>query len=153
MSLQPGPDDEGHEVKRVVRGRQFLGNSEPDRMVSLLEPPSAVEPFVSRGPDNTKRAGEWDILIQGWARDEDGWEDCDMAYILAHDVHRAIAKAKHDGRATPRNAANLLGFGSAVREMKIGTPVVRPSEEVTGYGVFYTILTLTIVEDTATRLG
>ena len=37
--------------------------------------------------------------------------------------------------------------------MKIGTPVIRPSEEVSGYGVFYTILTMKIVEDIAERFG
>ena len=139
--------------KRVVRGRLFLGDSEPAYMVSIIEPPSAVEAILNRGPDNTARAGEWDILIQGWARDDDDNEECDLAYALAADVHKALGAELKRTRTGRPGAPDILGFAGKVESMKIGTPVIRPSEEVSGYGVFYTILTMKIVEDIAERFG
>lgn len=143
--------DEGEQ--RVVRGRLVLGDREPEFMVSLIEPPNAVEPVRSRGPDNRGRATEWDVLIQGWARDDDDNEDCDLAYGLAADVHKALAtvlRSKAPGRV---GAPDFLGFGPRITDFKIGTPVIRPSEEVSGYGCFYTILTMQIVEDIAEPFG
>ena len=139
--------------KRVVRGRLFLGDSEPAYMVSIIEPPSAVEAILNRGPDNTTRAGEWDILIQGWARDDEDNEECDLAYALAADVHKALGAELKRTRTGRPGAPDILGFAGKVESMKIGTPVIRPSEEVSGYGVFYTILTLKIVEDIADPFG
>lgn len=139
--------------KRVVRGRLFLGDSEPAYMVSIIEPPSAVEAILNRGPDNTTRAGEWDILIQGWARDDEDNEECDLAYALAADVHKALGAELKRTRTGRPSAPDILGFAGKVESMKIGTPVIRPSEEVSGYGVFYTILTLKIVEDIADPFG
>ena len=145
-------DDQDGE-KRVVRGRLFLGDSEPAYMVSIIEPPSAVEAILNRGPDNTTRAGEWDILIQGWARDDEDNEECDLAYALAADVHKALGAELKRTRTGRPGAPDILGFAGKVESMKIGTPVIRPSEEVSGYGVFYTILTLKIVEDIADPFG
>ena len=145
-------DDQDGE-KRVVRGRLFLGDSEPAYMVSIIEPPSAVEAILNRGPDNTARAGEWDILIQGWARDDEDNEECDLAYALAADVHKALGAELKRTRTGRPGAPDILGFAGKVESMKIGTPVIRPSEDVSGYGVFYTILTLKIVEDIADPFG
>lgn len=144
-------DEDGE--KRVVRGRMFLGDSEPSHMVSILEPPSAVEPILNRGPDNTARASEWDILIQGWARDDDDNEPCDLAYALAAEVHRVLGSEIKRTRTGRPGAPNILGLGGKLEFIKIGTPVIRPTEDVSGYGVFYTILTLKIVEDIAERFG
>lgn len=139
--------------KRVVRGRLFLGDSEPAYMVSIIEPPSAVEAILNRGPDNTARAGEWDILIQGWTRNDDDNEECDLAYALAADVHKALGAELKRTRTGRPGAPDILGFAGKVESMKIGTPVIRPTEEVTDYGVFYTILTMKIVEDIADPFG
>jgi len=139
--------------KRVVRGRLFLGDSEPPYMISLIEPPSAVEPRPNTGPDNVKRATEWDILIQGWARDAGPNEECDLAYALVADVHKALAAEMVKTRTGRPGATNILGFGDKITKLTIGTPVVRPSEEVSGYGQFFTILTMQIVEDMADPLG
>lgn len=149
FDLSNGEDGE----KRVVRGRMFLGDSEPSHMVSLLEPPNAVEPILNRGPDNNARATEWDILVQGWARNDYDNEECDLAYVLAADVHRALAAEKAKTRTGRPGATDILGFGPKITDFRIGTPVIRPTEEVTEYGVFYTILTLKITEDIADPFG
>ena len=146
-------EDDPYAGHRVIRGRLFIGDSEPPTMVSILEPPSAVEPILNRGPDNTARASEWDILIQGWARDDDDNEPCDLAYALAAEVHRVLGSEIKRTRTGRPGAPNILGLGGKLEFIKIGTPVIRPSEEVSGYGVFYTILTLKIVEDIADPFG
>lgn len=144
-------NDDGE--NRVVRGRMFLGDSEPPYMVSLLEPPNAVEPTLNRGPDNTARATDWDILVQGWARNDDDNEECDLAYALAADVHMALGTELKKTKTGRPGAPDILGFGQKIPVFKIGTPVIRPSEDVSGYGQFFTILTMQIVEDITNPFG
>lgn len=144
--------DEPHDVKHVVRGKLFLGDDEPNYIVSVLEPPTAVEPQKS-GVDNQKRANEWDILIQGWAKNDDDNEPGDLAYVLAADVMKALSAEVKKTQTGRPGAPNMLGMGSKITEMRIGTPVTRPTEDVTDYAVFYLILTLKIVEDMASPLG
>lgn len=137
----------------VVRGKMFIGDDQPDYMISLLEPPSAVEAILNRAPDNTLRAGEWDVLVQGWARNQPGYEDCDLAYVLQGDVHKALATQKKEvSRPGYPGTNNMLNMSGKVTDMKIGSPVIRPTEEVSDFGVFYTILTMKISEDTARPL-
>lgn len=140
--------------KRVIRGRMFIGDDDPDVIVSILEPPTAVEPIHNRAVDNQARASEWDLMVQGWAKDDRDNDPCDKAYVLAADVQAALSQElKRTKTGRPSSAPDLFQMGGLVYEMKIGTPVVRPTEAVTGYGVFYLILTLKIVEDTANPLG
>jgi hypothetical protein len=134
----------------VVRGRMFLGDDEPPAMVSILEPPVAIEPMKQQS-ENRDSAGAWDLLIQGWAQDpinDPSAHPCDLAYVLAHDVRRMLYKLKTENkvRSSPRGD-DILGFGPKIHDWKVGVPVVRPSEEVSGYGVFYMLLTMKIVED------
>lgn len=138
---------------RVIRGKLFLGDDDPDDIVSILEPPTAVEPVPQRAPDNQDRMNEWDILVQGWAKDDRHNQPCDRAYVLAAEVQKAIASALPVRQTGRPGATNILGFGPRILEMKIGTPVVRPTEAITGFGVFYLILTLKIVEDMANPMG
>lgn len=144
--------DEAGGVSRVVRGKLFLGDDDPRFIVSILEPPSAVE-AVKSGPDNTSRANEWDILIQGWAHDDADNEPCDLAYALAADVTRCLALEKKGLQTGRPGATNILNMGPRLTEIRIGTPVVRPTENVSEYGVFYIILTLKIIEDMANPFG
>lgn len=134
----------------VVRGRQTIGDDEPEYMVSLLEPPAAIEALRNKAVDNTANATEWDILVQGWAKDDRDAEDCDLAYVLAADVRSVLASELTRKAPSRPGAPDLLGMGRHLTSIRIGSPVVRPTEEVSGYGVFYLILTLKIVEDMAT---
>lgn len=134
----------------VVRGRLFLGDDEPSIMVSILEPPVAIEPNKQQ-VENKDSAGGWDLLIQGWAQDpinDSSAHPCDLAYVLAHDVRRALMKIKTANKVRGSSRGDdILGFGLKIMDWKVGVPVVRPSEEVSGYGVFYMLLTMKIVED------
>jgi hypothetical protein len=143
-------DDEVHDRPRVVRGRPVLGNdSDPDALVSIIEASRPIEQIVS--PEDAEvRAGEWDILIQGWVRNDllPGYEDCDLTYYLANDVQNVLMREKKRGAQTDSKNRDYFGE-NAVYSFRVGAPVVRPTEEVSGYGVFYLILTLNIAEDTA----
>lgn len=136
----------------VVRGRLFLGDDEPPVMVSVLEPPVAIEPMKQQ-MDSDGTAGGWDLLIQGWAQDpvnDNTAQPCDLAYVLAYDVRRALVKAKTVNHVRGSGTGyNIFGLGTKITEWKVGSPVVRPSEEVSGYGVFYMLLSMKIVEDLA----
>lgn len=134
---------------QVVRGRLFLGDDEPVPMVSIVEPPLAIEQIRS-APRNTARAGDWDILIQGWVR-ADELNPTDPAYILSSEVCQALARQTTlpSGRPGSGIGPNLLGLGPKITEMHIGAPVVRPPDHESRHAQFYLLLTLKISEDMA----
>ena len=147
--------DDAQGRERVVRGRLEIGNDEPLPMVSIVEPPMAIEPLsTKRQPDNTARAGEWDLIIQGWAKN-DKFNPTDTAYQLEAEVRRRLAKEMKRTNARPGNprGRDYFGLGMKIHNLSIGTPVVRPNEHISEQGVFYLVLTLEIVEDMATNLG
>lgn len=147
------PDEHGR--SRVLRGRLEIGNDEPIPMVSIVEPPMAIEPLsTKRQPDNTTRAGEWDLIIQGWAKNNKE-NPTDTAYQLEAEVRRRLAREMKRPNARPGNprGRDYFGLGTKIHNMSIGTPVVRPNEHISEQGVFYLVLTLEIVEDMATNLG
>jgi hypothetical protein len=124
-------------------------------MVSLIEPPLAIEPLSTKKQrDNTIRNGDWDIIIQGWAQD-DAQNPTDIAYQLEAEVRRRIAieKKRPDARPGNPNGRNYFGLGQKIQNLTIGSPVVRPNEHVSEQAVFYLVITLQIGEDTATALG
>lgn len=147
-------DDGGENITslsgRVFRGREQYGDNDPLPMVSLLEPPMAIE-GNSTQPDNTDRATEWDILIQGWVLDDKD-NPCDPAYVLAALVRSALAKEKGKVGRGPRGA-DYLGEGLRVQELRIGAPVVRPADFPSTNACFYLLITLKIVEDILNPFG
>ncbi|WP_147373478.1 hypothetical protein [Gemmobacter lutimaris] len=140
-------------TKRVVRGRLFIGDDDPGTLVSLVEPPVAHDNGKRRAPDNHNRDSQWEVLIQGWAKNDRDNEPCDWAYVLAADVQRALALELAKTQTRRPGAPDILGMGGRLLEMRIGAPVVRPTEEVSNYGVFYLILDIKIVEDMANPFG
>ena len=147
-------DDTGAAVTslqgRVFRGREQFGENDPLPMVSLLEPPMAIE-GVRVQSDNTKWSGEWDILVQGWVLDDKD-NPCDPAYTLAALVRQALATEK---KKQPRGqrGADYLGEGLLVEELRIGAPVVRPADFPSTNACFYLLITLKIVEDILNPFG
>ena len=135
----------------VVRGRTALGDDEPEVMVSLLEPPAAVDQKRTSA-DKVSRETDWDLLIQGWAKDPMAsaeFQPCDMAYMLAADVQKALALARPKQPGRP----SIFGF-DRVTNMTVTPAVVRPAENTaTDFGMFYIILTLRIVEDMTAPFG
>lgn len=122
----------------VFRGRLFFGNDEPLPMVALLEPPTPIQALPSP-QTSVARAGEWDILVQGWVED-DHLNPTDPAYVLAADIGSALAKQR-------KRRNDILGMGNAVYDLKVGPAVVRPPDEISGKAYFYLMLTLSLAED------
>lgn len=148
-------DEDTYEAPRprVVRGRLTIGNDEPLPMLSILEPPMAIEAIsTKRQPDNTKRVGEWELIIQGWTED-DPVNPTDPAYQFEAEVRRRLALEKKRGRPGRPEGHNFFGLGTKILNMTIGTPVVRPNEHISEQAVFYFVLTLEIAEDMASNFG
>lgn len=135
-------DDINDLTGAVFRGREYFGDNEPLPMVSLLEPPLAIDRHPS-SQSNPDAFGDWDILVQGWVKDEK-LNPCDPAYQLSAEVIRAIMLEKLKSRGPgPRN---LLGEGNAIDDISIGSPVVRPPDQTSIRACFYLIITLHIAE-------
>lgn len=143
--------DDSDGRQRVVRGRLHIGDDEPLPMVSIVEPPLTPDAVnTNRQPNNNARVTQWDLLIQGWAKD-DPQNPTDIAYQLEAEVRHRLAQEK---KSTRPGVTNILGFPETkIQNMIIGNPVVRPNEHISEQAVFYVVLTLTIAEDMATPLG
>ena len=99
---------------RVCRGRLHYGEDEPLPMVSILEQPMPIDGMTTRRqPDNTARIGEWDVIIQGWVKD-DPWNPSDAAYQMMQEVRAAIAKEKK--RARKQDAAQAAAKAAKPRK-------------------------------------
>lgn len=130
----------------VVRGRLFVGDDEPCPMVSLVEPPAAIE-GIRIQPDNPVRSGEWDVLIQGWVPD-DRFNPTDRAYVLAFEVVKILnAEKKKTPRPGTGGQRDYLGFGTKIQQLRVGAPVIRPPDDTSAKACFYLLVTLVISED------
>lgn len=135
----------GNLVGRVKRGRLIFGEGDPIPMVSILEPPTLID-ALDAPVDSTTRPAEWDVLIQGWSKDDKEFPT-DPAYVLQADVGKVLAAEKHRQRGTsPRD---LLGLGKRVTEMLIGPPVIRPPDQDSAKACFYMVVRLKMAEDLA----
>jgi hypothetical protein len=140
--------------QNVFRGRSRYGDEDPLPLISILEPPLAIERVKSQ-PDNSDSTGEWDLLIQGWAEDDPA-NPTDPAYTLVADVLSCLAQAKLQKQGRTSNIFGLgAGFGSpsGILDMRLGAPVVRPPDETSAKSCFYLIVTLQIAEDNRQPFG
>jgi hypothetical protein len=134
-------DDYAYDLSSsVFRGRIIFGADDPLPAVSILEPPLPPDAIVppSRG---TSQTFEWELLLQGWIED-DKTNPTDPAYVLLADVRkRLMLERGKDG--------NRLGAGNRVTDIVLGSPVVRPSDEISSNAYFYQPITLKVTEDLA----
>lgn len=131
---------------KVFRGRTLFGDDDPIPMVSILEVPIAPDTFFVQ-VDSGVNYGSWDLVIQGWAKD-DKVNPTDPAQILQADVTSCLAKHKEQFGTDRRGDCKLLGMGDIVTDMRIGIGVVRPPDEhVSAYAYFWLPLRLTVAED------
>lgn len=137
----------------VFRGRLAYGDNDPLPMLSILEPAQSTVPALN---DDGNIGGDWDVLIQGFVKD-DARNPTDPAYVLMADVMRRLGQeqARRDGGRT----LNILGLGGGkgggneIIEMKIGHGVVRPSDEISTKAYFWLTLTFKLVEDVKNPLA
>lgn len=125
---------------RVFRGRSIYGDGEPLPMISILEPPIPLDAIRSTG-DNAGQTGLWELLIQGWAKDDKA-NPTDPAHMLMAKVKQCLVTQKR-----LNEGFNILGLGDKVISLDIGQGSCRPADEVSIRAYFWLVVTLRIAED------
>lgn len=124
---------------RVFRGRVIFGDKDPVPMLSILEVPIPLDQ-IAPPPDSPYSSGTWELLIQGFAKD-DSRHPTDPAHRLMAATKQRLAQAKKELRKF-----RLFGFEKALTDMRIGAGVVRPPDEVSAKAYFWLNLALDITE-------
>jgi len=148
--LSPTVHDDGQPMRRVTRGRAFFGDGDPLPMVAILERP---DPSMEAGdpPQGARvHTSLWELLVQGFARDE-GEDPTDEADALLADVKRRLA-VERERRAVNGRFPDPLGLGdrhakNRVEELSFGTGVVRPADEISAKAYFWLGVRLKLIED------
>jgi hypothetical protein len=124
----------------VFWGRGIFGDKDPLPMISILEVPIPLDQVVPP-PDSSYSSGTWELLIQGFVKD-DAKQPTRPAHRLMADVKKKLALTKRTNRDF-----ELFGMGNHVTDIRIGAGVVRPPDEVSSKAYFWLNLSLDIVED------
>lgn len=136
--------------ENVFRGRAIFGDDDPLPMLSILEVPI---PLDQREPpiDATLSSGSWELMVQGWVKD-DKQNPTDPAHPLLADVKKrlAIERAKANEMDNPEDG--ILGLGNHVTKLRIGPGVVRPPDQLSAKAYFWLTITLDLAEDLADPL-
>lgn len=133
---------DGVVLARVYRGRTDFGFNDPRPLLSIREHPKALEQTHGT-TTSSSRAGEWELLFQGFV-DDDPDNPTDPAHYMAADVVKALMaeKAQED---------NILGFGGrkpCVTDIRVGAYAALPADgEVSDVAFFIMPVTLVLVED------
>lgn len=127
----------------VFRGRLYYGDDDVLPMISILESPLPLDQLPTP-TSNPNSSGEWEIVLQGFAQD-DAENPTDPAYSLIADVKQALTKHRCDNARDH----NLLNMGGCVIDIKVGSGVVRPSDDISSRAYFWMSLNLEIAEDLA----
>ena len=128
----------------VFRGRNLFGDDDPETMVSILEPPIG-EDQLTAGEDGTSSTGAWVLHVQGFVKDDHD-NPTDPAHFLMADCKRALILQRQ--RVYEKGAGqNILGMEGRVTDIKVGSGVVRPPDEVSDKAYFWLPITLGLVED------
>lgn len=124
----------------VFWGRGIFGDKDPLPMISILEVPIPLDQIVPP-PDSSYSSGTWELLIQGFVKDDAKWPTR-PAHRLMADVKKKLALTKRRNRDF-----DLFGMGNHITDIRIGAGVVRPPDEVSSKAYFWLNLSLDIVED------
>jgi len=142
-ALQEITPDNGYEndlSESVFRGRLYFSENDPIPMVSILE---SIEQEQARFTDQPTHSGysndRWELLVQGFAED-DPINPTDPAHYLMADVKKCLAVAR-------KQRYNILGMGPRLEDIKIGSGVVRPPDDISNKCYFWLKLSIRLVED------
>lgn len=125
---------------RVKRGRLIFGDKDPIPMISILEVPIPLDQIVPP-PDSSYSNGTWELLIQGFAKDDPEYPT-DPAHVLMAATKKRLVEEKKRNRDF-----QILGMGKHITDLRVGAGVVRPPDEVSAKAYFWLNLSLDIVED------
>lgn len=134
----------------TFRGRIYFGNDDPLPMLALVEPPvTDIVPLMSP-PGGPCRKSKWTVIVQGFVKSGED-HPCDPAYVFAAEVTQVLmeeAMRKNWGRTvTP------FGLDHTIESVKIGPPIVRPSDNISSTAYFWMTVEFEIVEDLLHPMG
>jgi len=134
---------------RVSRGRTEFGANDTLPLIALLEPPVPIEALPTPQGGGA-RSTQWDILIQGFAKDDKN-HPLDPAYVLSAEVTQRLARERtrveNERRQFGKIQRPYLGL-QRITDFQIGTAVHRPADqEVSKTAYFYMVLSLRVTED------
>lgn len=130
---------------QVHRGRGVYGDETAIPCLSILEAPIPLDQLPS-AKDNVSQSGPWELVIQGWVKDDKA-NPTDPAHVLLADVKRRLALERSKAVNWDDPEDGIFGLGRAVDQLYIGPGVVRPPEEISSKAYFWLTITLDIVED------
>lgn len=133
---------------KVFRGRNKLGDSDPEITLAILESPQ--QPDLSRQPVTADKSYDnWELLIKGDVVDnkKNPTDDC---HILMAAVKQCLnlERQRITGPNRQLGSSNILHMQGAVVSLEVSPGIVRPSEEnISPFSFFWLVVTLRIVED------
>ncbi|WP_197163367.1 hypothetical protein [Novosphingobium aureum] len=143
---------DGVPVSRVYRGRAWFGENDPDTLVSVLEAPENAQMLGEPPASATAGECDWGLLVQGFVED-DPVNPTDSAYPLLADLRRRLAAERVRKAPDRLHQPAPFGFGgpgpNRITEVRFGSGVVRPADEVSSKSWLWLPVTLRIVEDAA----
>ena len=126
------------------RGRVIFGENDPMPMGVLLEVPIPLDQ-VPPPRDSSNASGTWELMLQGFTTD-DSENPTDPAHYFLADVKKRLAIEKR--KALNENPEDgIFGLGNFVTDLRIGSGVVRPPDEISATAYFWLTVTLDTVED------
>jgi hypothetical protein len=132
-------------TQKVFRGRDKFGANEEVPFVSVLEY-LRPDQFEDRPVNQNKNREEWDLLIQGFVKD-DYQNPSDPAHALLADVKKSLAEVRDE-----TSQAYLLGKTAAgkpqILDLRMDGGIVRPPDEASSKVTFYLRVTITFIEYT-----
>lgn len=128
----------------VFRGRSVFGDETALPAISILEAPIPLEQLTAPR-DAPLSSGQWEIVLQGWVRD-DKKNPTDPAHVLMADVKKRLAIERKKANAR-RDEDGIFGMGRSVTGLQIGPGVVRPPDDISVRAYFWLTITLEIAED------
>ncbi len=129
---------------QVFRGRVIFGDNDPLPMACILEVPIPLDQ-TPPPRDSEFSSGGWELMIQGFCQD-DPENPTDPAHYFMADVKKRLVKEKRKALAMEKEEG-IFGYGNFVTDMRIGSGVVRPPDEISATAYFWLTLTLDMVED------
>ena len=130
---------------KVFRGRSLYGDDDLLPMLSILEAPLPQETRIEQD-DATGRAGDWELVIQGFCLDDKD-NPTDPALRFAAEVEQVLALEKKKLRGSDPTDRYILGF-KRIKTWTVGRAVCRPPDEfISGQAYFAINLSIDVAED------